>query len=213
MFYSVCEELASENNVFCNIFREVSFQHLVFYTVSREVGFGNPMFYNVSGDVAFDNLMVYKMFKDVAFENLMFYNVCESVPGLELLAAHSDHGWSCLQLQPWRGYMQALSIEGNGNIHILRRHRIGHINMANMLNISMGRCLHLCPWRQVHITPHAWQEFLKSMPLDGKERDYLHFRNGWTYPWVELLAALVIKGYRYCLTYQLWSCLQLWPRR
>jgi len=110
-----------------------------------------------------------------------------------LLAAHSDHGWSCLQLQTWRGYMQALSIEENGNIHILRRHRIGHIHMARMLSISVGRCLHLCPWRQVHITPHVCQEFLKSMPLDGKERDYLHFRNGWTYPWVELLAALAMK--------------------
>ena len=87
--------------------------------------------------------------------------------------------------------MQALSKEGNGNIHVLRRCRIDHIHMANMLHISMGRCLHLCPWRQVHITPHAWQEFLKSMPLDGNEDD-LPFRNGWTYPWVELLAALVI---------------------
>ena len=123
-----------------------------------------------------------KVFKDVAFENLLFYNVCESVPGLELLAAHSDHGWSCLQPQPWRGYMQAFSKEWNGNVHVLRRHRIGHIHMANMLNVSTGRCLHLCPWRQVHITPHAWQEILESMPLDGKERDDLHFRNGWTYP-------------------------------
>ena len=115
--------------------------------------------------------------------------------------AHSVHGWECLQLQPWRGYMQALSKEGNGNIHVLRRRRIDHIHMANMLHISMGRCLHLCPWRQVHVTPHAWQEFLKSMPLDGKEWDELHFKSGWTHPWVELLAALANKGYRYCLTY------------
>ena len=73
--------------------------------------------------------------------------------------------------------MQDLSKEGNENTHVLRRHRIGHIhNMANMLNVSTGRCLHLCPWRQVHITPHAWQEILKSMPLDGKERDDLNFQ-------------------------------------
>ena len=49
----------------------------------------------------------------------------------------------------------------------LRAKNRSHTRKANVLTISMGRCLHLWPWGQVHITPYAWQHCLKSMSLDG----------------------------------------------
>ena len=96
------------------------------------------------------------------------YRYCSTCPLVELLAA-----------RPWREYMSACPMEGNENIHILRRWitRYNQVTyMANMLSTSMGRCLHPWPWSEVNIAPiYAWHAILKSMPLEGKAWDYLHF--------------------------------------
>ena len=103
------------------------------------------------------------------------------------------------------------------HIHLLAQWSLRSVNtiMPCSLFFPQVFLLFSCSWSCITLAvflsiPYSWHDTIKPMSLEGKACDYIPGKNiltypclcntGWTYLWVEWLAALAIKGYRYCST-------------